>query len=505
MKILVLQLARYGDLLQTVPTLNALRRVYPSATIDLLARGRYAPIVKNLAAVDNLIEFDSREILEPIVNDAQALSKALDAVESFTDGLADCQYDQIINLSFSPLSSYLVSAIAHKNTKVCGYTRHSDGFLAIPDDTSAYFYAQVGVDKFNRLHLTDIFAAVSGVELVESDFVFKSKLSKDSAFKELSIAGELGKTPYVVLHPGASQIHKTLDPFKWRQVVRHLLSQYKGAIVILGSENEEPLGEAILDGLSHAQVVNGIGKTDFEDLFAVVRGAEAVVGGDSMMMHVASLEGVPCLNLSFSSVNFWETGPRSLNSRVIYSQNNEDVSPDAVVRELMALLNNTTSGMPVYCRAPGGIVSYQAQGEAVEEAQLQWDLIQAIYLGAEFPMIHNELVAEGLYRLAEVAQVGLIQINDMKNPKTRQTAMSMFSQLDLLLQGIEKMVPSLQPLISWFQTERLRIGPGSFDQVIKATEKCFNDLLSVLSLYLGPNPGAQQIEEEYHGNHMDAK
>jgi ADP-heptose:LPS heptosyltransferase len=42
MRILCLQLARLGDILNTRPVLNAILRSFPNAQIDLLVRERYS-------------------------------------------------------------------------------------------------------------------------------------------------------------------------------------------------------------------------------------------------------------------------------------------------------------------------------------------------------------------------------------------------------------------------------------------------------------------------------
>src|SRR5205807_1295099 len=71
-------------------------------------------------------------------------------LKSFLQPLCEANFDTIINLSFSPASSFLTDYLASSRTDVRGYTRHSDGHFNIPDDTSAYFYAQVGIGRANR-------------------------------------------------------------------------------------------------------------------------------------------------------------------------------------------------------------------------------------------------------------------------------------------------------------------------------------------------------------------
>ena len=64
MKILVIQLARLGDIYQTWPSVFALKRKYPEAKIDLLVRERFAAATHGLSAVDEVVHFPSREVLD---------------------------------------------------------------------------------------------------------------------------------------------------------------------------------------------------------------------------------------------------------------------------------------------------------------------------------------------------------------------------------------------------------------------------------------------------------
>ena len=58
MRVLVLQLTRFGDVLQTIPVLSALQRKYPNAEIDLLARKKYSAAAK-IFQYANVIDFES--------------------------------------------------------------------------------------------------------------------------------------------------------------------------------------------------------------------------------------------------------------------------------------------------------------------------------------------------------------------------------------------------------------------------------------------------------------
>ena len=146
MKILVLQLARLGDIFQTWPTLHALKR--QGAEIHVLVRPRFRAAAEGCDAIQTIHEFETDSILSPILNDSRrGLQPSLEAVDSLMHKLDGEKYDRILNLSFSPLSSWITFDLEMrafqrgKAMAVAGYTRHIDGALAIPDDASAFFFA----------------------------------------------------------------------------------------------------------------------------------------------------------------------------------------------------------------------------------------------------------------------------------------------------------------------------------------------------------------------------
>src|SRR6185312_3146980 len=152
-------------------------------------------------------------------------------------------YDRVINLSFSPLSSYLVDLIGCPD--IAGYARQSDGYLAIPDEPSAYFYTQVGLDRSNRIHLDDIFGMIAGVELTDGDFHAPSRERNGW-----------------VIQVGASQSRKTLARETWVQIIHSLLERTSESVTLVGAA-----GEWDDSLIRHPRLVNRVGQTKLCDLF----------------------------------------------------------------------------------------------------------------------------------------------------------------------------------------------------------------------------------------------
>lgn len=462
MDILVLQLARFGDLFQTWPVLKALQRAYPQARLHVLARARFADALEDLPNVV-VHALPSKDILAPILlNDDLPTSQGL--LETFLETLSGFHFRQIINLSFSPVSSYIVDALKTDETDVRGYTRFTDGFLNIPDDASAYFYAQVGIDRANRYHLTDVFAAVAGVDLIEFDFSHP--------------AGGAVRRDQIVVHLGASQVEKTYPPELWREVLIELSRSYLGDIVVVGSANEAAMAATVCRDLDRDRVHNRVGQSSLQELMNWLAESALLIGADSAPVHMAALVGTPVLNLSCASVNFWETGPRSARSRILYADRIHDIQPARVSAEALAVIENSAPTGPCILRTEGieGFEPHQIQFD-----DFSWSMIKAIYTASDYPKLPLGASSTGFQRLIELADLALAHLEQWT--KQQMAAARVLANVDTLLVEIPKLDPRTEPLVNWFQTERLRIGPNAPEAVLERTKKLFSDLLLVASQY----------------------
>lgn len=474
MKILLVQLARLGDIYQTWPVLKALKRTYPGVELHLLTRTKFADACPDSSLIDCHVALDTRDFLAPLIDEKPGIDQTLAKIEAFCEGLRTEHYDRVINLTFSPFSSYLVDEISDSHSVVSGYTRFADGFLQIPDDGSAYFYAQVGVGRANRLHVTDLFAHVAGVELKESDWQFAPISTQEMSERA------------ILIHVGASRLDKTLSWSKWLQVVKQLAdstqSGWRGHVVLIGSPDEQELAEKIASSSISGRIVNLVGRTSLKEVFEMVGEAALLIGGDSAPVQMASLLGTKVLNISLPVVNFWETGPRAKGSRIFAIASEQLVSAEEIVLEAFAMLAETNSTRFPSLRVLGPTLPYLESRPQPRE--LEWTLLRALYLGEPFPEDMSELFLLGMKRLFDVNQLAIEQIQALKNNPRNQTASSILDRVDEIMTQIVQIVPEAGVLVEWFRTERLRIGPLAVDLLLNVTESVHRRFADVLELYV---------------------
>lgn len=484
MKILIQQLARLGDIYISWPAVRALRRQYPDAEIHFLTRPRFEGAVQGLTAIDRHISLPSGSILEPLVQENPDIDGALAKLESFIAPLKAENYDWIINLTFSPFSSYLTHALSTANTKVSGYSRFDDGYFRPSDEMSSYFYAQVGIGKANRVHLADIFASMLNLEYIEADWATAEGITSDIQLPE----------GYMVVHVGASERQKSLSSFTWASALNAIAAERPGtAVALIGANSEVIQAQEIIDQCKDLRFFNYVGKTQISDLFAIIQKADLLLGCDSAPIHVASLTDTPTLNISVGSVNFWETGPKASLAFILRAEQ----ETAQLGEKIGSVVNQLLSGVvdqDLIVRS-SGLASYAKEDETAAEA-FQWNLVQAIYLGMPHPMADRVEIVQAALKLNEVNSFIMDQIALIPSVGLERVA-PLIEQGEEIIKTVSRIVPEMSPLINWYHAEKVRIAPGSQEEIRSATLQVHQAFAQQLQVYIPQEE--VQIEEAKDG------
>lgn len=471
MKILVIQLARLGDILMTWPQVRALRELHPHAQIDILVRPRFRGATVGLTELNTVIDFPVNDIFEPLFQEPINIDESMSAVDSLIEKLRSENYDWIVNSTLSPASSYLTYALQQETTKVTGYSRTSDGYLHITDDVSAYIYAQVGIDRDNRIHLSDLFTLMVG-----------SQPSREHWHTKVTSPSPIDIKDYIVLHVGASRPDKKFSAFKWRTFITHFQKSSNLPIVLIGNEDETKDASFIALGFDGNQVLDLTGKLKFEELFPLIANAKFYLGCDSAPLHIASLVDTPSLNISFVTVNFWETVPKARTSRVLYAQSEADLPAEIVARELSQMLNDEPASADSILAVEAS-PSYQAPTNT-RNSDWTWSYLRALYMGHEWPAIQNQTQRQGLKNLCDVNQLIIEQLQTIRKTQKINAVSGIVARCEEVIESIGNLVPELRPIIRWYQTQKSLIGPSSPGKILEATEKVHDDFNSILQFWL---------------------
>lgn len=470
MKILVIQLARLGDIYMTWPALRGLRRTYPNAEIHLLTRPRFESAVFGLNAVDRHWTLPVRQILEPLVSETPDVAASMGRLDQILGDLKNEKFDWIVNFTFSPASSFLTDLVSQQNTRVSGYTRFADGYLRFADEVSAYFYAQVGLGKANRVHLTDIFASMIDIQYAVSDWASPEAEAFHQPLPER----------YVVLHVGASEKHKSLTAAQWIRVLNQVQFESKRlSLVLIGAKEEMVIADAIQRSISRIEVVNLVGATQVSDLFPILQDAELLIGCDSAPIHMASLTDTPTFNISVGRVNFWETGPKATLGFIYRVGDVLQLQTPELAQALNQLLVGEVHESLIV--RSSGIVSYEKKESATEK--FQWDLIQAIYMGGSYPLAERLEIVLAAQHLRDLNQFAMEQVL-LVPTKGLEFVGPLLDQADEVIKKMSQQAPELSPLVNWYMAEKSGLAPGSVGDICNATVKIHQRFINYLQAYI---------------------
>lgn len=494
MKILAIQLARLGDIYQSWPALRALKRLNPQAEIHVLSRPRFQGAFAGLEVVDHVHILPTQDLLRPYAEasheaatGAEGLTPrdelALASLENFLNSLEAENFDQLINLSFSPMSADITAFLTAEGTKVTGYCRFADGHLNLPDAMSAYFFAQVGHDRGNRFHLAEIFGTLCEADLNPEDWRAPVLPAPPAGLPE----------EYLAVHIGGSEAHKALSVSKWISILRHLRGLRPFKFVLVGGQEDREKGEQLCSVAPDGEVLNFAGRLSLLETMRVISDAKILMGPDSAPIHMASLTGTPTLNFSLGQVRYWETGPRAAGSVVLPGAGEEDLLSSVIGDRVLEMVHGYRYPLGTIEVCPG-TPSYT--GGTTAEEDFTWDLIQAIYQGQAFPVPIEPLFTEGVRQMRDANSFMIEQMEAVRSLQDLRQRNELLKRGEEVIETIAKLVPSLAPLVRWYQTEKVRIGPESIENILARNLETQRLLQAVLDIYSSDNESEPQVERD---------
>jgi ADP-heptose:LPS heptosyltransferase len=287
---LVIQLARLGDLMQSIPLLRAIRAANPTSRIILATAIKPPPFVLQIISEYLLVEpadhFAKSKDSDLLLS---MLRETLDTVKYF----ADCNtVDILINLNDEEISRSLSRLIPAKIKY--GFTDSENTF-------SRWMHAVAGSKQNSKLNVSEMFCAAMP-ETQPIPATYNRRGSKR-----------------IVIHPGSGDPSRSLSPEFWASLIMELSECGKGFSSLLsGSEREFAFNEKILDMIpSDIDVCNIAGKTEIDALEELMKSTDLLIAQDTGVLHLAAQLNCPVLGMYHGSARINETGPFQSGANVI--------------------------------------------------------------------------------------------------------------------------------------------------------------------------------------------
>ncbi|MFC1567277.1 lipopolysaccharide heptosyltransferase II [Thermodesulfobacteriota bacterium] len=310
MNILIVKLSAIGDVIHTLPALNALRQHYPEAHITWLVEEAAYDLVKGHEALDRVLVSKRKRWLKDLRG--SGCFKAVKESYGFLKELRDTHYDLILDFQ-ALLKSGILIALAKGERKV-GFGRglehmeHSYIFLneRIPAVDMEHHALSRGLMLLNAL----------GIPTPEVEY--KLPLFDDNRQKVEDLLRRYdveNPQQIVAINPVAKWETKLWSNQKFAHLADSLIEEYACEIVFTGSLNDRPAIDNIISKMK-SRAANLAGETTLKELAALYSKAQMVISTDTGPMHLAAAVGTPVVAL-FGPTAPWRTGPYGSGHQIV--------------------------------------------------------------------------------------------------------------------------------------------------------------------------------------------
>ena len=311
-RILVIRLDLIGDLVLSLTVVQALRRTYPDAEIDLLAVPASGKIAMHDADLHEVIGYDPNVWRRP---------KALFQFQHWREAcrllkrLRGRRYDLAVSV-FGDWAAIL--AVLSGAPRRVGFGRES--YFGFMTDSVAGRHWQPGDHKHEVDYCLQL-AQAAGATVTPEDRV--PRLSVDpQALQEVALLlrqeGVQENRPLIACHVSSNNGQSKRWPIPyWATLLDRLIREQDVQVILTGAPVDLPLIEEIM-GRMNERPINMAGKTSLPQLAALLQRANLMITGDSGPMHIAAAVATPLIAIH-GPTDPAQSGPVSPKATILRS------------------------------------------------------------------------------------------------------------------------------------------------------------------------------------------
>ncbi len=291
-KILIVKPSSLGDIVHSLPFLNAIKTEFRNARIHWVIAKGFKGLLEGHPMIDKLWPINKDEWKK-----IKGVKGTINELKNLFGSLKKEKFDLVIDLQ-GLLRSGIITAATCAPVRI-GFKEAREG--------SRLFYTH-RVEGGKNIHAVDRYlkiAAFLGCDI--TDVVFPLPIPNyPSAHGQVSDFKD-----YAVMVPGARWETKRWPPGSFGR----LASLLPLNTVIIGSGSDEGIADEIVS-LSDGKALSLAGKTSLKDLTEIIRGARYIVSNDSGPMHIAAALGVRVFTV-FGPTDPLRTGPYGKGHSII--------------------------------------------------------------------------------------------------------------------------------------------------------------------------------------------
>ncbi len=314
----LINLTRFGDLLQTQPVIRAFRD--QGDQVSLICLENFAAAAELLDGLDQVLPLPGSGILASLDRDWRLCTDSL--AIWVRDARAALRSDEVLNLTPSAGARLLGRLMAFPAEQdpthsaiLGGFGMDAHGFGKNGSPWGSYVQAVTARRGCSPFNLADGFFRMAGCAGTPDGTLRAPKEEALDRARELICRQQEQFLPadtehprgYVAFQLGASREDRRWPVEYFAVLGRTLWEDGRMLPLLLGTEEERPLAEQYLS--LGGPGLNLAGKTSLPLLAATLRQCRLLITNDTGTMHLAAGQGIPILAIFLATAQPWDTGP----------------------------------------------------------------------------------------------------------------------------------------------------------------------------------------------------
>ena len=308
--ILVAQLAKFGDLVQTIPLLKGLKKRHDGSALHLLLPSNLSPLAKSFKEVDRILPIDldslRRGSLDEESDPLQKTAFVLEEIENLDK--PGVPYRSAYNLNRSTMGSLILSLMDVPEPAMNRLA--PDLEVVSTNEALVYLLTTATHRKLHRINLIDIFLLGAGLEPGSQTLSFSPlpEIAGEAAtiVRKMEKARERGKR-IAVMQLGAGAEHRRWPVPHFAEVSEYLIRRGH-EVVVVGSKAERKLAGAFREW-TKSDFIDATGKTSLAGLAALLSLSDLLITNDTGTMHLGASLGNRVVSLFLGTASPHQTGP----------------------------------------------------------------------------------------------------------------------------------------------------------------------------------------------------
>jgi heptosyltransferase-1 len=306
MKILFIKLSAIGDVVQTLPALEAIKKLYPESEITWIVEEAAADILNGHPLVDRLL-VSRRKTWTGMLKNPLTFTQGLGGIIRFFSELRDTPYD--IAIDFQGLfKSGLLIGLARATRKI-GFDRTRElSYLFLNERLPAYDIEKHALERY--------LDAARYLGARDTATTCTLPIEREIALIRQRIADvkEEGK-PLIVMNPVARWKTKLWQERNFAELADRLVQEKHASVIFTGSPADREVNQKIISMMKQ-KAINWAGKTTLRELAALAALSDLFITTDTGPMHLAAAAGAKVLAL-FGPTAPWRTGPHGQSHLIV--------------------------------------------------------------------------------------------------------------------------------------------------------------------------------------------